>query len=94
MIYTKDETSYILKHESGMYFLIPNPTPLGSDYLTKDPVEATRFSIRDLAEYAVKQNKEMDRSTIRWNSEKALIDTISACTVKELKTHAEYEVEE
>lgn len=94
MIYTRDETGYILKHESGKYFLISNPTPLGSDFLTDDPVKATQFPIRDLAEYAIKQNKEIDRSTIRWNSERALIDTISACTVKELKIHTEYEVEE
>ena len=94
MIYTRDEKAYILKHETGKYFSMQDPTPLGSDFLTEDPVKATRFPVRELAEIAVKQNKEMDRSTIRWNSERALIETISACTVKELKIHTEYEVEE
>lgn len=94
MIYTKDDHAYILKHESGKYFSIQNVTPLGFDYLTKDPVEATRFSIRDLAESAIKRNKEMDRNAMRWESEKLYADIISACTVKELKIHTEYEVEE
>lgn len=94
MIYAKDEKAYILKHEDGKYFSMKNPVPLDSDYLTEDPVEATRFPVRELAEYTIKQNKEQDRSTIRWSSERALIDTISACTVKELKIHTEYEVEE
>lgn len=94
MIYTKDETAYILKHETGKYFLMPKQVPLDFDFLTEDPVEATRFHSRYPAEYTIKRNKEMDRSTIRWNSERALIETISACTVKELKIHTEYEVEE
>lgn len=94
MIYTKDEKAYILKHETGKYFSMSEPTPLDYDYLTEDPVKATRFPVRELAEIAVKRNKEQDRSTIRWSSERALIDTISACTVKELKIHTEYEVEE
>lgn len=94
MIYTRDETGYILKHETGKYFSLKNPTPLGFDYLTEDPVEATLFPIRELAEYTVKQNKEQDRSAIRWSSERAMIETISACIVKELKIHTEYEVEE
>jgi hypothetical protein len=94
MIYTRDESAYILKHETGKYFLMQDPTPLGSDFLTDDPVEATRFTARELAEGAVKQNKAIDRSTIRWNSERALIETISDCTVKEIKIHTEYEVEE
>ena len=94
MIYTKDETGYILKHETGKYFVIQNPTPLGFDDLTDDPVKATRFSVRELAENVVKRNKEHDRSIIRWNSERALIETIFACTVKEIKIHTEYRVEE
>ena len=94
MIYTRDESAYILKHESGKYFLMPEPIPFGADYFTNDPLKATRFSNRDLAEYAVKQNKEMDRNTMRWHSERELADTISACTVKELKIHTEYDVEE
>lgn len=94
MIYTRDETGYILKHETGKYFLIQNATPLEFEYLTDDPVKATRFSIRDLAESAIKRNKERDRNTMRWNSEKLLADIMSSCTVKELKIHTEYEVEE
>lgn len=94
MIYTRDETGYILKHETGKYFTMTDPTPLGFDHLTDDPVKATRFPVRELAEIAVKRNKEHDRSTIRWNSERALIETISDCTVKEIKIHTEYEVEE
>lgn len=43
MIYTRDETGYILKHESGKYFSIQNATPLELEYLTDDPVKATRF---------------------------------------------------
>lgn len=94
MIYTKDEHAYILKHESGKYFSIQNATPLKLEYLTDDPVKATRFSIRDLAESAIKLNKERDRNTMRWNSEKLLADIMSSCTVKELKIHTESEVEE
>ena len=94
MIYTRDETAYILKHETGKYFLMPKQVPLDFDFLTDDPVEATRFHSRYPAELVVKHNKELDRKTMRWNSERVLADTISACTVKELKTHTEYEVEE
>lgn len=94
MIYTRDESAYILKHESGKYFLMPDPVPFGADYLTEDPVKATRFPVRDLAEYAIQRNKEMDRKEMRWHSERELADAISACTVKELKVHTEYEVEE
>ena len=94
MIYTKDETAYILKHESGMYFLMKKYIPLDSYYLTKNPLEATKFSTREIAENVVKRNKELDRKTVCWNTERVLADTISACTVKELKTHTEHEVEE
>jgi hypothetical protein len=94
MIYTKDEHAYILKHETGKYFLIQNATPLEFEYLTDDPVKATRFSIRELAESAIERNKNMDRNTMRWESEKILADIISDCTVKEIKIHIEYEVEE
>lgn len=94
MIYTRDEHAYILKHESGKYFSIQNATPLEFEYLTDDPVKATRFPIRDLAEYAIKRNKEMDRNAMRWVSEKLLADIMGSCTVKELKIHTEYEVEE
>ena len=94
MIYTRDETGYILKHKTGKYFLIQNATPLEFEYLTDDPVKATRFPVRELAESAIQRNKEHDRSTIRWNSEMMLIETISDCTVKEIKIHTEYEVEE
>jgi hypothetical protein len=94
MINTRDETGYILKHETGKYFSMTDSAPLGFDHLTDDPVKATRFPVRELAESAIKRNKEMDRSTIRWNSEMALIETISDCTVKEIKIHTEYEVEE
>jgi hypothetical protein len=94
MIYTRDETGYILKHESGRYFSMKDPTPLGFDNLTDDPVKATRFHVRELAEYAIQRIKDMDRSEMRWHSERELADAISACTVKELKIHTEYEVEE
>ena len=94
MIYTKDQTEYILKHESGKYFLMPDHVPSLSDYLTDEPLQATRFSTRDLAEYAIKRNKEMDRREMRWHSEMELADVIAACTVKSLKVHTEFEVEE
>lgn len=92
MIITKDETAYILKHETGKYVSLQDESTY--DYLTKDPLEATRFSTRNTAQLVIKHNKELDRKTIRLNSERVLTDTLSACTVKELKTHTEYEVEE
>ena len=92
MIYTKDERAYILKHETGKYLSFQDESTY--DHLTENPLVATKFSTRMTAELVVKHNKELDRNTMRWNSERVLADTISACTVKELKTHTEYEVEE
>ena len=40
MIITKDETAYILKHETGKYVSLQDESTY--DYLTKDPLEATR----------------------------------------------------
>lgn len=101
MKYTRDETGYILKHEDGKYFIMPAPgmsyehmSCSLSDYFTKDPLKATRFSMREVAEMVIERNKNIDRSNIRWNSERALVEIISACTVKELRVYDEYEVEE
>ena len=95
MNFVRQETAYILKHKCGKYFTMPSPN-VGWDlnaYFTDDPLKATRCTMRELAESAIERNKNMDRSIIRWTSERALVEIVSACTVKELKIHTEFEVE-
>ena len=90
-----EETYYILKHKMG-YVTVPMPDALFSvyQYFTEDPLKATRFTTRFIAEKAIERNKSITRDSIRSGSELLLVDVISACTVKELKIHTEYEVEE
>ncbi len=89
---TKDLNGYVLKHESGRYFT-GCYSPINV-YLTDDPLMATRFSTRELAEQAITNAKNVDRSSLRWASETAMNNIISECTVKEINIHTSYDVQD
>lgn len=89
---TKDLNGYVLKHESGRYFT-GCYSPINV-YLTDEPLMATRFSTRELAEQAITNAKNEDRSSFRWGAEIAMNDTIAACTVKEINIHTSYDVQD
>ena len=89
---TKDLNGYVLKHESGRYF-----TGCYSSinvYLTDEPLMATRFSTRELAEQAITNAKNVERGSLRWASEIAMNNIIAACSVKEINIHASYDVQD
>lgn len=89
---TKDLKGYVLKHESGRYF-----TGCYSSinvYLTDDPLMATRFHTRELAEQSIANAKNVDCGSPKWDSEIAMHDIIAACTVKEINIHASYDVQD
>ena len=89
---TKDVKGYILKHESGRYY-----TGCYSSinvYLTDEPLMATQFTTRELAEQAITNAKKVDRSSLRWGAEIAMNDTIAACAVKEINIHTSYDVQD
>lgn len=52
---TKDLNGYVLKHESGRYFT-GCYSPINV-YLTDEPLMATRFTTRELAEQAITNAK-------------------------------------
>jgi hypothetical protein len=92
----KTETSFILKHEIGKYIKFPISN-VGWDlnsYFTDDPLEATRFFARELAESAVDRARNLDGHACRWTSELVIHEILSECTVKEIKVHIEFEIEE
>lgn len=92
MTVTKDLKGYILKHESGRYFL--NCYPSINVYLTDDPLMAPRFSSRELAEQAITKAKNIDRGSLKWGFESVMNDIIAACTVKEINIHTSYDVQD
>lgn len=52
---TKDVNGYVLKHESGRYYT--GCCASINVYLTDEPLMATRFSTRELAEQAIANAK-------------------------------------
>lgn len=89
---TKDLKGYVLKHESGRYFTCCY-SPINV-YLTDDPLRATRFSTRELAEQAIANAKNVDRGCLRWAAEIVMNKIIAACTVKEINIHTSYDVQD
>ena len=89
---TKDLNGYVLKHDTGRYF-----TGCGSlinVYLTDEPLLATRFSTRELAEQAITKAKNVDFGGLKWGSEIVMAGIIAECTVKEINIHASYDVQD
>lgn len=89
---TKDLKGYVLKHEGERYFT-GCYSPINV-YLTDEPLMATRFSTRELAEQAITNAKNVDRGCLRWAAEIAMNNIIAACTVKEINIHTSYDVED
>ena len=89
---TKDVNGYVLKHESGRYYT--GCCASINVYLTDEPLMATRFSTRELAEQAIANAKNVERGSLRWGAEIAMHDTIAACTVKEINIHTSYDVQD
>ena len=93
----RTEAGFILKHETGKYLKLPivNAGWDWDAYFTDDPVQANRFFARELAEKAIENSKRLlNEGKFRWGAEWAMHQLISECTVKEIKVHIEFEVEE
>ena len=86
----KNETCYILQHESGEYFHISS-MPVPQLYLTDEPLKATRYLLKPLAETAITNAKVM---VPFWNAEKELKDVLLHCKPKKITIKVEAEVEE
>lgn len=89
---TKDVKGYVLKHESGRYYT--GCCASINEYLTDEPLMAVQFTIRELAEQAITNAKNVDRGSLRWGSEIVMNDIIAECSVKEINIHTSYDVQD
>lgn len=87
----KNETCYILQHESGEYFHISS-MPVMQSYLTDEPLKAVRYLFKSMAEQAIVNAKVF--TDARWAGEKILKDILEHCTPKKITIKVEAEVEE
>lgn len=86
----KNETCYILQHKNGEYFHISS-MPVMQSYLTDEPLKATRYLLKPLAEQAIVNAKII---VPFWNAEKELKDVLLHCKPKKITIKVEAEVEE
>ena len=87
----KNEICYILQHESGNYFYISS-MPVSQLYLTDEPLKATRYLLKSVAEQAIVNAKIF--TDVRWQGEKIIKDILMHCTPKKISIKVEAEVEE